>query len=53
MFEALGTTVTYLKRVQIGSLVLDDTLQLGKYRELTSDELSLLEIVPQEYKENL
>ena len=53
MFEALGTTVTYLKRVQIGSLVLDDTLQLGEYRELTSDELSLLEIVPQEYKENL
>ncbi len=53
MFEALGTTVTYLKRVQIGSLVLDDALKLGEYRELTSLELSLLEIVPKEYKENL
>ncbi len=53
MFEALGTTVTYLKRVQIGSLLLDDSLQLGEYRELSKEELSLLEIVPQNYKENL
>lgn len=53
MFEALGTTVTYLKRVQIGSLILDETLALGEYRELTSNELSLLELVPEEYKENL
>ena len=53
MFEALGTTVTYLKRVQIGSLVLDDTLKLGEYRHLTKEELPLLEIVPKEYKENL
>ena len=53
MFEALGATVTYLKRVQIGSLLLDDSLQLGEYRELTPAETTLLEIVPEEYKENL
>jgi len=53
MFEALGTTVTYLKRVQIGSLLLDETLKLGEYRELTPKELTLLETVPKEYKENL
>ncbi|MBR5240256.1 MAG: rRNA pseudouridine synthase [Clostridia bacterium] len=53
MFEALGTTVTYLKRVQIGSLLLDDSLKLGEYRELTPAEITLLEIVPEEYKENL
>ena len=53
MFEALGSTVTFLKRVQIGSLMLDDTLELGEYRELSQEELSLLEIVPKEYKENL
>ncbi len=53
MFEALGTTVTYLKRVQIGSLLLDEGLNLGEYRELTPEELILLETVPEEYKENL
>ena len=53
MFEALGTTVTYLKRVQIGSLLLDDSLKLGEYKELTPAEITLLEIVPEEYKENL
>ncbi|MBE7018691.1 MAG: rRNA pseudouridine synthase [Ruminococcaceae bacterium] len=53
MFEALGATVTYLKRVQIGSLLLDDSLKLGEYRELTPAEITLLEIVPEEYKENL
>ena len=53
MFEALGTTVTYLKRVQIGSLLLDENLQLGKYREITHEEITLLETVPDKYKENL
>ncbi len=53
MFEALGTTVTYLKRVQIGSLLLDDSLELGEYKELSQSELLLLEQVPEIYKENL
>ncbi len=53
MFEALGTTVTYLKRVQIGSLLLDENLHLGKYREITHEEITLLETVPDKYKENL
>lgn len=53
MFEALGTTVTYLKRVQIGSLLLDKGLELGEYREILPEELTLIEIVPAKYKENL
>ncbi len=49
MFEALGSTVTLLKRVQIGSVLLDDALQPGEYRFLTSKEVSLLETVPTPY----
>ena len=39
MFEAVGKKVTYLKRLSMGSLVLDETLALGEYRELTEEEL--------------
>ena len=39
MFEAVGCKVTYLKRLSMGSLVLDETLQLGEYRPLTEAEL--------------
>ena len=39
MFEALGCHVEYLKRISMGSLVLDETLGLGEYRELTEEEL--------------
>ena len=42
MFEAVGKKVVYLKRVQMGQLPLDPKLEIGKYRELTMDELSLL-----------
>lgn len=42
MFEALGKTVTYLQRVQIGRLPLDDTLPLGKIRKLTAADLELI-----------
>lgn len=52
MFEALGCTVTYLKRVQIGSVCLDDTLELGEFRELTPEETALLEVVPQTFLKN-
>jgi 16S rRNA pseudouridine516 synthase len=42
MFEVVGKEVTYLKRVQMGQLKLDETLPLGSYRELTDTELELL-----------
>ena len=38
MFEAVGCKVTYLKRLSMGSLVLDETLPLGEYRPLTAAE---------------
>ncbi|WP_332649458.1 pseudouridine synthase [Lysinibacillus sp. 54212] len=42
MFEAVGKKVTYLKRISMGSLVLDESLPLGDYRELTEQELAQL-----------
>lgn len=39
MCERVGKTVVYLKRVAIGSLVLDENLGLGEIRELTDEEL--------------
>lgn len=42
MFEAVGKKVLYLKRISMGSLVLDETLGLGDYRELTKEELENL-----------
>ena len=39
MFEAVGCKVTYLKRLSMGSLVLDETLLSGEYRPLTEAEL--------------
>lgn len=49
MFEALGCTVTFLKRVQIGCVALDESLPSGAFRELTPEEVALLEVVPQKY----
>ena len=43
MFEAVGKSVLYLKRVQMGGLKLDESLELGEYRELTEEEIDLLE----------
>lgn len=43
MFEAVGKTVKYLKRVQMGELKLDESLPSGGCRELTSDEVELLQ----------
>ncbi|MET4561995.1 pseudouridine synthase [Lysinibacillus parviboronicapiens] len=43
MFEAVGKRVTYLKRLSMGSLKLDDSLELGAYRELTIEELASLQ----------
>lgn len=42
MFEAVGCTVTYLKRLSMGSLMLGD-LEKGEYRKLTEDEVQSLQ----------
>lgn len=42
MMKSIGATVTYLKRLSIGSLKLDENLKLGEYRYLTDDELNKL-----------
>ncbi|WP_102691012.1 pseudouridine synthase [Rummeliibacillus pycnus] len=39
MFEAVGKKVTYLKRLSMGNLQLDQNLSLGEYRELSPDEI--------------
>lgn len=41
LFSNLGNEVTTLKRISIGDLKLDESLEEGKYRELSSYELSL------------
>lgn len=41
-FEALGMKVTYLKRLSMGSLTLDEALAPGEFRELTGTELQAL-----------
>ena len=43
MFAARGKHVVYLKRMAIGSLALDPELKPGEWRELTDDEVALLE----------
>ena len=43
MFEAAGRTVTSLKRLSFGPLLLDESLSPGMYRELTDSELSALQ----------
>lgn len=42
MFEAVGMKVLYLKRLSMGSLCLDETLEKGAFRPLTSEELERL-----------
>lgn len=42
MMEAVGNEVLYLKRIQMGPLVLDEALPLGEYRYLYEDELQAL-----------
>ena len=41
MCERVGKTVLFLKRVAIGNLSLDETLECGKVRELTKEELKI------------
>ncbi|XMB66574.1 pseudouridine synthase [Mycoplasmatota bacterium zrk1] len=42
MFQSIGNKVLYLKRISINGVQLDDKLKLSEYRELTKDELDLL-----------
>ena len=42
MFEAVGCTVTYLKRLSMGTLTLGD-LPKGEYRKLTPEEIEPLQ----------
>lgn len=46
MCHALNKEVTYLKRISMGGLFLDESLKEGEYRELTLEEVEIL-------KENL
>src|SRR5690625_2965856 len=40
MFAALGKKVIYLKRIRMGELALEESLPLGSFRELTTEELN-------------
>lgn len=42
MFEAVDNEVTYLKRLSMGSLVLDENLEPGEARELSDEEVEKL-----------
>ena len=42
MFQAVGKEVVYLKRIRMGSLVLDEDLKPGEYRKLTEEEIRAL-----------
>lgn len=42
MFEAVGKKVTYLKRLSMGPLTLDEDLEPGEYRELDEEEVEEL-----------
>lgn len=42
MFEAVGKKVTYLKRVRMGELLLDEELDTGESREMTEEEIRIL-----------
>lgn len=43
MFESVDKKVIYLKRLSMGKLKLDENLVLGEYRELTDEEVKMIE----------
>ena len=43
MLASRGAPVVYLKRLQIGALKLDPALAPGQWREMTDEEVALLE----------
>ena len=42
MFEAVGSEVLYLKRLSMGTLLLDKNLMPGEYRKLSHEEINAL-----------
>ena len=42
MFEAVGKKVLYLKRISMGSLILEESLEKGTYRRLSREEIAEL-----------
>ena len=42
MLMKMGVKITYLKRLSIGAVTLDETLEKGAYRELTAAEIEVL-----------
>ncbi|MFR5691307.1 MAG: pseudouridine synthase [Lachnospiraceae bacterium] len=42
IFQAVGKEVIYLKRLRMGTLILDENLGIGEYRPLTKEELEKL-----------
>ena len=48
MFLSVGSEVTYLKRIRMKNLILDETLKKGEYRLLTDEELNDLKKDEQE-----
>lgn len=42
MFKHFGLNVTFLKRLKMGPLILDDSLEPGEYRVLTEEEIHQL-----------
>jgi 16S rRNA pseudouridine516 synthase len=42
MFKAVGKEVTYLKRLSMGELKLDESLVTGEFRELSKEELKVI-----------
>ncbi|NHM27130.1 rRNA pseudouridine synthase [Desulfofundulus sp. TPOSR] len=42
MFQSVGKKVTYLKRIAMGPLILDERLKPGEYRELSEEEIKNL-----------
>lgn len=43
MFEAAGKKVKYLRRIQMGKLMLDESMKPGESRELEAEEVELLQ----------
>lgn len=44
MFEAIDMKVLFLKRISMGPLELDPSLEAGQYRELSNEEINLLKL---------
>ncbi len=51
MLQGVGSEVTYLKRLSMGALILDESIALGDYRPLTDSELRMLKNEPIEKEE--